>query len=161
MKTLCALLFAGILLTIVASSGVLAADVKVLFFVDAVIAARLNPARPVLEITSVAGQTIEYTETEAIEDEKNKLGDYDIIWLGFNAVSDNGNNHIAGVEQALLDFTQSGGMVFAESNDDEGFQSQWLPAPVSCAEDAVHRNVEPTDDAGISEQSGPHRYRMG
>ena len=40
-----------------------------LFFVDAAMAARLNPPRPVLEITSVAGRTIEYTETDAIEDE--------------------------------------------------------------------------------------------
>ncbi len=148
MKILCALLFAGILFASVTSSDLLAADVKVLFFVDVVIAARLNPLRPVLEITSAAGKTIEYTETDAIEDEKGKLGDYDIVWLGFNAVSDNGNSHIAGLEQDLLDFTQAGGMVFSESGDDDGFQDKWLPSPVTCVEDIEHMNAEPGDGAG-------------
>jgi len=38
----------------------LAADVKVLYFVDAAIAARLQPLRPVLKLTSVSGKTVEY-----------------------------------------------------------------------------------------------------
>jgi hypothetical protein len=96
----------------------------------------------------VSGKTVEYTETDAIENEKDKLGNYDIVWLGFNAISDNGNNHIAGVEAALLNYTKAGGMVFAESGDDDGFQDKWLPAPISAVEDAEHTNVEPTDAAG-------------
>ena len=76
------------------------------------------------------------------------LGPVQVVWLGFNAISDNGNNHIAGAEEALLDYTKAGGMVFAESPDNDGFQDKWLPAPVSGVEDAEHTNVEPTDAAG-------------
>ena len=150
MKILYASLLAGILVVSVMSSGLSAwaADIQVLYFVDAEIAARLSPLRPVLNVTSAAGKTIEYTETDAIENEKDRLGDFHIVWLGFNAISDNGNNHIAGVEQALLDYTSAGGMVFSESPDNEGFQDNWLPSPISGVEDAEHTNVEATAAAG-------------
>ncbi len=150
MKILYLSLLAGTLVVSVMSSGLSAraADVQVLYFVDAEIAARLSPLRPVLNITSAAGKTIQYTETDAIENEKGRLGDFHIVWLGFNAISDNGNNHIAGVEQALLDYTSAGGMVFSESPDNDGFQDNWLPSPISGVEDAEHTNVEATDAAG-------------
>lgn len=150
MRILCALLLASTLIVSIMNFGLSAkaADVNVLYFVDAAIAQRLNPLRPVLNITSVAGKTVEYTETDAIENQKDKLENFDIVWLGFNAVSDNGNNHIEGVEKALLDYTKAGGLVIAESGDDDGFQDKWLPAPISCVEDAEHMNVEPTNAAG-------------
>ena len=149
MRILCVLFAIALIVSMITFGlSASAADVKVLYFVDAAIAARLKPLRPVLNITSVSGKTIEYTETDAIENEKDKLGNYDIVWLGFNAISDNGNNHIAGVEEALLDYTKAGGMVFAESGDDDGFQDKWLPAPISSVEDVEHTNVEPTDAAG-------------
>ena len=107
MRILCASMFAVILLVGMMSSGLSAsaADIKVLYFMDAAPGGRMNPFRTVLNVTSAGGQTIEYTETDAIENEKDKLGDFDVVWLGFNSISDNGNNHIAGVEQALLDYT--------------------------------------------------------
>ena len=100
MRILCVLL-ASILMVSMMTFGLSAsaADIKVLYFVDATIAERLKPLRPVLKFTSVAGKTIEYAETDAIENEKDKLSNFDIVWLGFNAISDNGNNHIAGVEK--------------------------------------------------------------
>ncbi|MFC1718409.1 hypothetical protein ACFL6S_32435 [Candidatus Poribacteria bacterium] len=150
MRRLCALLFVGILVVSMMSFGLSAwaVDIKVLYFMDADPGGRMNPFRTVLNVTSAGGNTIVYTETDAIENEKGKLGDFDVVWLGFNSISDNGNNHIAGVEQALLDFTKAGGIVFSESPDDDGFQDAWLPSPISTLENAEHRDVEPTDAAG-------------
>ncbi|MFC1719258.1 hypothetical protein ACFL6S_36750 [Candidatus Poribacteria bacterium] len=150
MRNLCVLLFMGILLVGIMSFGfsAWAADIKVLYFMDADPGGRMNPFRTVLNVTSAGGKTIEYTETDAIENEKDKLGDFDIVWLGFNSISDNGLNHIAGVEQALLDYTNAGGVVFSESPDDDGFQDAWLPSPVSALENVEHTDVEPADAAG-------------
>lgn len=150
MKTLCVLLIVSAVIVSMMSFGLSAwaADVKVLYFMDAAPGGRMNPFKTVLNVTSAGGKAIEYTETDAIENEKDKLGDFDIVWLGFNSISDNGQNHIAGVEQALLDYTKAGGIVFSESPDDDGFQDKWLPSPISSLENIEHTDVEPTDVAG-------------
>lgn len=145
MKILYTLLITGMMFSSLWAS---AADIKVLYFMDAAPGGRMNPFRTVLNVTSAGGKNIEYTETDAIENEKDKLGNFDIVWLGFNSISDNGNNHIAGVEKALLDYTKAGGVVFSEAPDNDGFQDKWLPSPISALEDIEHTNVEPTNAAG-------------
>jgi len=78
----------------------------------------------------------------------NRLEDYDILWLGWCALSSDFEYKITPEEEeAIKKYVEDGGFVWATTNDNNGFQTGWLPYPIELA-DSDDYPVEVTKAAG-------------
>jgi len=103
---------------------------------------------PLSELKKVGGETISYTKVDNKGDlAKTNLAEYDIVHLGFSAINRDGIYHIKDSEENIKKYVEGGGIVSTTSQDDNGFQSGWLPYPIKSCENGDHL-FEPTKEAG-------------
>ena len=100
----------------------------------------------VSQIGPVAGPEIMCVQTDTLSD--NRLDDYDILWLSWCSVSANYEYMLTPEdEEAIKRYVENGGFVWASANDNNGFQTGWLPYPIELV-DSGDYPVEVTEATG-------------
>ena len=124
------------------------ADVKVLVFDTNGSGGGGIDFDPLTTIKKVRDEKMSYKKVDnskALADAK--LTDYDIVHLGFCSANRDGNYHIEAAEENIKNYVKGGGLVSVTSQDDNGFQSGWLPFELKSCEASDHL-FEPTKEAG-------------
>ena len=103
---------------------------------------------PLSEIEKADGETISYTKVDNEGDlAQTNLTEYDIVHFGFCSLNRDGIYHVKDSEENIKNYVEGGGIISTTSQDDNGFQSGWLPYPIKSCESGDHL-FEPTKEAG-------------
>ena len=135
----------GMLIT---TSAVLFAEMNVLVFDTNGSGGGGIDFEPLSELKKVAGETISYTKVDNSADlAETNLAEYDMVHFGFCSLNRDGNYHVRDSEANITKYVEGGGVVSTTSQDDNGFESGWMPYPVKSCEASDHI-FEPTKEAG-------------
>ncbi len=117
--------------------------------------------RAIAELDAVSDFGFVYDETT----DRNlpTLGEADILWLGFRALSEGGYRLNDEQERRIREFVKDGGIVIAsgqDSDDDRPCGSGWLPEPLNGVESPTRNDFKVTSEAGDLFKA-PNRIRSG
>jgi len=76
----------------------------------------------------VQGQAVNYTQIVTGNLESETLGNYDVVWLGWNCSSDDGAYFRQDDGDLIADYVEAGGVLVTSATDNNGWKSDWLPA---------------------------------
>ena len=79
-------------------------------------------------VKEVQGQAVNYTQIITGNLESETLGNYDVIWLGWNCSSDDGNYFRQDDGDLIAEYVEAGGVLVTSATDNNGWKSDWLPA---------------------------------
>ncbi len=96
-------------------------------------------------VKEVKGEGVNYTQTLTTELEKEISGKYHVVWLSWNCSSDDGAFYRADDANAIADYVEAGGILVASATDNNGWNSDWLPAAVTVL-DTGDYDMEITDE---------------
>jgi hypothetical protein len=102
-----------------------------------------------LLLNNIAGSCKLHVENTSDDEDltKEKLGEYDILWLGYNSVSGVSYTLDGDAENAIKQFVLEGGLVWSSSQEDTTWGSGWLPYTLG-VNGSGDQDVDPTAKAG-------------
>lgn len=99
----------------------------------------------IANVQQAAGGAVNYTEITNADVPGQNLADYDVVWTGWNANSQGGTSFRIDDADQIADYVEAGGIVACVGTDDDGWNSDWLPAPVTVLNTGDY-DLEVTDD---------------
>lgn len=96
-------------------------------------------------VKEIQGETVNYTQTTSSKLKDENLGDYDVVWLGWNCSSDDGNYFRDKDADVIATYVSDGGILLTSASDNNGWRSDWLPASVTVL-DTGDYDLEITDE---------------
>ena len=117
--------------------------------------------RAIAELDAVADSSFVYHATT----NRNlpTLGEADILWLGFRALSEGRYRLNKEQERKIKEFVKNGGIVISsgqDSDDNRPCETGWLPEPLHGVESPHRNDFQATDHAGELFKA-PNRIRSG
>lgn len=96
-------------------------------------------------VNNAQGEEVNYAQIVTTGLEKEISEKYHVIWLGWNCSSDDGAFQRAGDANAIADFVEAGGILVTSATDNNGWNSDWLPAALTVL-DTGDYDLEVTDE---------------
>jgi len=79
-------------------------------------------------VEEVAGEPVTYAQTVSTALIDEDLANYDVVWLGWNCSSDDGNYFRDKDADQIAAYVEAGGCLLTSATDNNGWKSDWLPA---------------------------------
>ncbi len=82
-------------------------------------------------VKEIQGEAVNYARVFSPELKDETLGNYDVVFIGWNATSHVGTYFRQDDAALIAAYVEAGGVVATNGTDDGGWSSDWLPAPCS------------------------------